>query len=112
MSKAGVARVIGPHPGEDMKAKAKAFRRRQSVLMRGLLEDWRRLVKETTWESPTPSPDSMIIARLRNQITMDIGWIHYPSGVRGGERRLVLRLDLFKDKFLNQHRLRKLFEGL
>jgi hypothetical protein len=92
-----------------MRAKKKAFRKRQSALMRALIGDWRRLVKETTWESRTPSPDSMIIARLRNQITMDIGWIHYPSGVRGGERRLVLRLDLFRDKFLTQQRMKKLF---
>jgi hypothetical protein len=105
-------RIKGPHPDHETKRRQKAFRKRQAQLMRTLLEDWRRLVKETVWESPNPSPDALIIARLRNQITMDIGWIHYPSGVKGGERRLQLRLDLFRDKYLTPERLRKLMEGL
>ena len=105
-------RIVGPHPEHNAKKKQQQFRKRQARLMRQLLLDWRRLVKETTWESPRPSPDWMIITQLRNQITMDIGWIHYPSGVGGGERRLQLRLDIFRDKFLNHQRLRTLFEGM
>lgn len=105
-------RITGPDPRSQAKKQTTAFRKRQSRLMRQLLLDWRRLVKETTWISPRPSPDSLIIAELRNQITMDIGWIHYPSGVAGGDRRLQLRMDLFRDKFLTPERLSTLFEGI
>lgn len=59
---------------------------------------WRELVRETTWEHPTPSPQSKIIVERKGKARLDFGWIDYPGKPGAARARAEQRLDLFQEE--------------
>lgn len=81
----------------DFKQASRNLDRRLRYATARLAEEWRKIVKSTTWFSSRPSPDSMIITNIRDGgKTLEFGWRHYGGRSDSGQKRLQLRVPIFE----------------